>query len=126
VRSSKDSEHARYLSGLHGDTCYVLLRNDSSNTLYGAALRSKAPSIELITRWLATNGARSTVDSKDVRMDLGEELGRCQEVLDLLTQVGYAVWPTAPSSSHQNGSAEHPHKDIGNSILAIVSGTPRF
>jgi hypothetical protein len=41
-------------------------------------------------------------DSKYVRMDLGGELGRCQEVLDVFTQVGYAVEPTVHNLSHQN------------------------
>jgi hypothetical protein len=62
------------------------------------------------------------VDPKYVRMDLGGELGRCQEVLDLFTQAGCAVEPTAPNLSHQNGPAERSHRDIGNSISAILSG----
>jgi hypothetical protein len=40
-------------------------------------------------------------------MDLGGELGRCQEVLDLFTQAGYTMEPTPPNSSHQNGSSQH-------------------
>jgi hypothetical protein len=46
VQSSKDSERVRHLSGSHGETCYVHLRDLFSSTLYGAALRSKAPPIE--------------------------------------------------------------------------------
>jgi hypothetical protein len=38
VQSSKDSERVRRLSGLHGATFYVLLRDHFSNTLYGADL----------------------------------------------------------------------------------------
>jgi hypothetical protein len=70
VQSSKDSERVRRLSGLHGETCYVLLRDHFSKTLYGAALRSKAPPIEWLTKWLATKGVGPMVDSKYVRMDL--------------------------------------------------------
>jgi hypothetical protein len=40
VQSSKDSERVRRLSGLRDETCYVLLCDHFSNTLYGAALRS--------------------------------------------------------------------------------------
>ncbi len=122
VQSSKDSECVRRLSGLLGETCYVLLRDHFSSTLYDAALRSKAPPIECLTKWLASKCAGPTVDSKYVRMDLGGELGRCQEVLDLFTQAGYAVEPTAPNSSHQNEPVERPHRDIGNSIRAMLSG----
>jgi hypothetical protein len=80
-----------------------------------------APPFEWLTKWLATKGAGPTVDSKYVRMDLGGELVRGQEVLDLFTQAGYAVEPTAPNSSRQNGPVERPHRDIGNSIRAMLS-----
>jgi hypothetical protein len=82
------------------------------NTPYGAALRSKTPPSEWLTKWLATKGAGPMVDSKYVQMHLGRELGRCQEVLDLFTQAWYAVEPMAPNSSHQNGHVERPHRDI--------------
>jgi hypothetical protein len=39
VQSSKDSKCVRRLSGLHDDTCYVLLHDHFSNVLYGAAVR---------------------------------------------------------------------------------------
>jgi hypothetical protein len=113
VQSSKDSESVRRLSGLHGEMRYVLLRDHFSDTLYSAALHFKAPPIEWLYKWLATKGAGPTVDSKNVRMDLGGNLGgeldRCKEVLDLFTQAGYAVEPTAPNPSHQNGPVERPH-----------------
>jgi hypothetical protein len=71
VQSSKDGERVRRLGGLHGEMCYLLLRDHFSNTLYGSALRSKAPPIEWLTKWLATKGAGPMVDSKCVRTDLG-------------------------------------------------------
>jgi hypothetical protein len=55
VQSSKDNERVRRLSGLHGETCYVFLHDHFSNTLYSAALRSKAPPIEWLTKWLAND-----------------------------------------------------------------------
>jgi hypothetical protein len=109
VQSSKESERVRRLSGLHCETYYVFLRDHFSNTLYGTALRYKAPGIQWLTKWLAPKGAGPTVDSKYVRMDLEGELGRCKGFLDLFTQVGYAVESTAPNSSHQNEPVEHPH-----------------
>jgi hypothetical protein len=47
VQSSKDSECVRRLSGLLGETCYVLLRDHLSKTLYGATLRSKIRTSDL-------------------------------------------------------------------------------
>jgi hypothetical protein len=52
MQSSKDSELVRRPSGLHSETYFVLLRDHFSITLYGAALRSKAPPIEWLTKWL--------------------------------------------------------------------------
>jgi hypothetical protein len=40
---------------------------------------------------LLTKGAGPTGDSSYVVMPLRGELGRCQEVLDIFTQAGYAV-----------------------------------
>jgi hypothetical protein len=71
-------------------------------TISVTQLRSKAPPIEWLTKWLVTKSAGPMTDSKYVRMDLGGELGRCQEVLDVFTQVGYAVEPTVHNLSHQN------------------------
>jgi hypothetical protein len=68
------------------------------------------PPIEWLAKWLATKGTGPMVDSKYVRMDLAGELGRCQEVLDLFTQAGYAVEPTAPNWFHQDGLVERPHR----------------
>jgi hypothetical protein len=56
------------LSGLYGETCYVLLRDHFSNPLFGAAPRSNALPIEWLTKWPTSKGARSPVDSKYVRM----------------------------------------------------------
>ena len=57
VQSSKDNVRVRRLSSLHGETRYVLLRDHFSYTVYGAALRSKAPPINWLTKSLATKGA---------------------------------------------------------------------
>jgi hypothetical protein len=92
VQSSKDSERVRRLSGLHGETCYVLLRDHFSNTYYGATPRSKAPPIEWPAKWLATKGAGPIIPNM-----FGWTF---QEVLDQFPQAGYAVEPTAPNSSH--------------------------
>jgi hypothetical protein len=60
-------------------------------TLYGVTLRPRPPPSEWLTKWLATKGA-GPVDSKYALMDLGGELGRYQEVLDLSNQAGHACY----------------------------------
>jgi hypothetical protein len=80
----------------------------SCATIYGAALGSKAPPVEWLTRFLATGGVGPTVDFKYVQVNLGAELRRCQELFYLFTQAGSAVEPTAPYSFHQNGPRRAP------------------
>jgi len=60
---------------------------------------------------------------------LGGELGQCAEVVTLFQNAGYAIEPTAPDSSHQNGPGERPHWSIAESLHAILGGAglnPKF
>jgi hypothetical protein len=52
-------------------------------------------------------------------MDLGGELGRCQEVLDLLPQAGYAVEPTAPTRLVRIGPSSVPIETLEIRLAAI-------
>jgi hypothetical protein len=47
AQSFKYGEPVRRLSGMHGETCYVLPRDEISKTLSDADLHSKAPPIEM-------------------------------------------------------------------------------
>jgi hypothetical protein len=64
-----------------------------------------------------------------VRFDLGGELGRCAEVVQIFENAGYLVEPTAPDSSHQNGPGERPHRTIADAIRTMLAGAalpPKF
>lgn len=129
VQNSSNTARARYLQGLHGETCYVLLTDHHSGTLYGQCFASKAPPIEWLNKWLAAKDPGQIAGKKYARMDLGGELGRCTELVDLLQRAGYEVECTAPGSSSQNGLGERPHQTIGNAMRAMLSGAglePKF
>ena len=129
VQQSQDTERHRRLQGLNGETCYCLLVDHYSGTLYGETFRSKAPPIDFLNRWLAQHGLGTDVPGKYVRFDLGGELGRCTEIVDLFERAGYRVEPTAPASSHQNGPGERPHQTIGDGLRAMLKGAglePKF
>ena len=129
VQRSADSARVRRLQGLHGETCYCLIADHYSGTLYGETFRSKAPPIDFLNRWLAQHGLPVDVPDKYVRFDLGGDLGRCSDVVTLFQQAGYAIEPTAPNSSHQNGPGERPHQTIGDAIRAMLGGAalpPKF
>jgi hypothetical protein len=122
VQSSKASERVCPLStcSSYGDTCYVLSRNHSSNTL--ADLYSKAPHIERLTTWLAAKGA-------------GPQFQRCSDgfwrgtwsLLGSLQPIySGRIRSRADGSQLVSSECEHPYRGIGNSILAMLSDAPRF
>jgi hypothetical protein len=97
--------------------------------LFGQCFTSKAPPINFLNSWLALHGLPTSVPDCYVRFDLGGELGRCDDVVQLFTNAGYHVKPTAPDSSRQNGPGEHPHRTITDAIRTMLAGAsldPKF
>jgi hypothetical protein len=127
--SNADSSRVKRLQGINGETCYCLLVDHYSGMLFGQCFQSKAPPIQFLTQWLATHGLPNDIPDRYVRFDLGGELGRCHDVIQLFTNAGYNVEPTAPDSSHQNGPGERPHRTIADAIRTMLAGAalpPKF
>ena len=122
VQRSKNVSRFERLQGLNGETCYCLVTDHHSGTLYGATFSSKAPPIRYLNNWLAQHGCGSDVPDKYVRMDLGGELGRSPEIRQLFETAGYMLEPTAADSSHQNGPGERPHRTIKDALRSILDG----
>ena len=122
VQSSKDSKRLRRLQGFHGETCYLVITDHHSGTVWGECFSSKAAPVDFIDDWLRKYGLPRDHPDTYVRLDGGGELGRNREVLKLFKKAGYDVERTAPDSSHQNGPGERPHRSIGNALRAILSG----
>ncbi|KAI2500318.1 Reverse transcriptase (RNA-dependent DNA polymerase) [Fragilaria crotonensis] len=101
VQKSRDSVRHNTLVGLNGETCYVLLTDHFSGRIFGRAFATKAPPIDWINSWLASNSPQCP--DKYVRMDGGGELGKCRDIHRTFANFGYAVELTGPDSSHQNG-----------------------
>jgi hypothetical protein len=97
--------------------------------LFGQCFASKAPPLEFLNSWLALYGLPTMTPDCYVRFDLGGELGRCNDVVQLFTNAGYHVKLTAPDSSHQNGPGEWPHRTIADGICMMLAGAalaPKF
>ena len=127
--SSTDTTRFERLRGLNGETCYCLIVDHFSGTLYGETFCSKAPPLDFINRWLAQHGLPKEILGKYVRFDLGGELGRSPAVVALFNKAGYTEEPTAPDSSHQNGPGERPHQTIADALRAMLGGAalqPKF
>jgi hypothetical protein len=127
--SSTDSSRVDRLKGMYGETCYCLIVDHHSGTLYGEAFQSKGPPLDFLNRWLSRHGLPHDVPDKYVRFDLGGDLGRCRAVVELFERAGYSVEPTAPDSSHSNGPGERPHQTLGDAMRAMLGGaglSPKF
>jgi hypothetical protein len=103
------------------ETCYFLIVDHKSRTVYRETFASKAPPIEFINWWLAQHALGQDVPAKYVRMDLGGELGSCPEVVNLFKRSSYKV-STAAQSSSQNGPGEQPHQTIANAMWSMLVG----
>ncbi|KAI2490688.1 Reverse transcriptase (RNA-dependent DNA polymerase) [Fragilaria crotonensis] len=108
------------LVGLNGETCYVLLTDHYSGRIFGRAFATKAPPVDWINSWLASNAPQCP--DKYVRMDGGGELGKCRDIHRTFANFGYVVELTGPDSSHQNGPGERPHQTIGDALRTMLSG----
>jgi hypothetical protein len=120
VQKSRDSARHNNLVGLNGETCYVLLTDHFSGRIFGRAFATKAPPVDWINSWLASNAPQCP--DKYVRMDGGGELGKCRDIHRTFANFGYAVELTGPDSSNQNGPGERPHQTIGDALRAMLSG----
>ena len=129
VQRSSDSKRVSSLSGLNGETCYVLIADHYSGTLYGDCRPNKSPPIDYLNRWLAQHGLPKDHPDKYVRLDLGGELGRCPEIVALFENAGYRVETTSAMGSHANGPVERPHQTVCNGMRAMLDGAglpPKF
>lgn len=123
VQGKDGSARKERLSGINGETCYCLIVDHYSGTLYGETFRTKAPPTDFINRWLAQHApTRDAVPDRYVRFDLGGELGHSPAIVKLFEDAGYHVEPTAPDASHQNAPGERPHQTIGDALRAMLGG----
>jgi hypothetical protein len=119
VQKSRDSARHNTLVGLNSETCYVLLTDHLSGRIFGRAFATKAPPVDWVNSWLASNSPQCP---DNVRMDGGGELGKCRDIHRTFANFGYAVELTGPDSSHQNIPKERPHLTIGDALRALLSG----
>ena len=87
VQKSSDSKRFDNLVGHNGKTCYVVITDHFSGRLIGPAFATKAPPVDWLNQWLASNAPSCA--NKYVRMDGGGELGRCREILDTFANFSY-------------------------------------
>jgi hypothetical protein len=130
VQDSADSARYQRLQGLNGETCYCLITDHFSGTLYGQCFRSKSPPVDFVRNWLATHAPKPDADVQKcyVRMDQGGEL-TAERILKLFATYNYEVQITGSSGSTMNGAGEIPHRTISRAMRAMLAGAklpPKF
>jgi GAG-pre-integrase domain len=106
IQKSANSKRYTQYQGLNGKTCYILVADHFSGTLYGKAFRTKAPPVEWLNQWLALHAP--PCPDKYVRLDQGGDLSKCAAITDLFRNAGYYVEITGAGNSAQNGPVECP------------------
>jgi hypothetical protein len=120
VQRSSDPKRFENLVGFNGETSYGLHLTDRfSGRLFGRAFATKAPPIDWLNQWLASN--LPSCPAKFVRMDGGGKL-YYREIHETFNNFGYQVHLTGPDSSHQNSPGERPHQTIGDALRAMLTG----
>ncbi|KAI2495082.1 hypothetical protein MHU86_19437 [Fragilaria crotonensis] len=118
VQKSRDSERHNNLVGLNGETCYVLLTDHYSGRLFGRAFATKAPPIEWINSWLASNAPAPTNMSAWTEAANWANVARSTELSRTLD----TRWNSQDQTPHQNGPGERPHQTIGDALRTMLSG----
>ena len=92
------------LTGVDGYQAYFMATDHKSGSLWGMTSDTKGPTLAWLNK-LLTLISTDGVKGKYVMMDLGEQLGMNNAVLDLLKKHDYDIHPTSPDSSHKNSLA---------------------
>ena len=129
VQASADSTRMDRLKGLEGQTCYCLIVDHHSGTIFGETFTSKEPPLDFLNRSLAKYALPRDHPDTYVRFDLGGELGHSPAVVSLFEEAGYKVEPTGANASYQNALCERVHQTIGDALRAMLAGAnlpPKF
>eukprot|EP00957_Ditylum_brightwellii_P071189 5410917-Ditylum_brightwellii.AAC.1 len=101
VQRSKDSCCTKALESIDGVRAYLLMVDHYSDKLWGVCADSKVPPIKKrFKNFLAQHSP--SVQGKYAYMDLGDELGRNNEIITLLEKYDYIISSTASDSSHHD------------------------
>ena len=120
AQEKADAANARFRSlvGLNGETCYVSIACLHSGSIRVSIRRDKAPPLDFFKEFLARYG--SSRPDRSIRLDLGGELGRSEEVQKIWREAGYAVETTAPATSNEIGGVERPHLTLSEAVRTML------
>ena len=102
-QNSKDNSCTHDYLGIHGKTCWILIKDHSSGYLIEKCQRSKNSPLNWIRDTLATFAPGIGVtENQYVHMDQGGEHYKNPKVRKIFEKCGFAVYPTGTDASHQN------------------------
>ena len=100
-QTSKDKDRSHEYLGLHGETCWILIKDHFTGYLIGKCQRSKASPLHWIRDTLSHFAPGQGVgENRYIHMDQGGELYSNQSVRKIFEKRGFAIHPTGTVPSH--------------------------
>ena len=120
-----ESSNKNLITSYDGFNSYLLVIDKKTRYIWIFLSKNKAPPIATIDKFLIKHGI--PLDKRDglnlvIRTDQGGELSGSEKFQKVLSLHGYTMETTAAGSSSQNGLAERPNEDIGNTLRAMLKG----
>jgi hypothetical protein len=107
-------------TGLHGETCYLLIRDHATPALAGVTRISTGSPLNWLRTWLKKHSPN--VENKYVVLDQGGTLYNNPAVVSLFEEFDYEVHPTGAGASHQNGPTKRSNQTIGDALRSMLTG----
>ena len=122
-QSRKDSKDYTEFLGIHGEKCWIIIKDHFTDFVFGECLRNKAPPLNFLRDFL--NAFCPGSDAKlgrYVHLDQGGELASSPRVCRLFKKRGFDIRPTGTDSSNQNGPVERCHQTTAKGIRSYLTG----
>ena len=120
-RSQDLSRQQDYL-GYNGETCFILIYDHKTETLFGSPRMSKATPLQWLRRWLHQHVPKDLTD-RYVFLDQGGELFANPALRLLLERdFQYRLCPTGTAAHHQNGLVERANQTVCHGIKQLLLG----
>jgi hypothetical protein len=118
---SKNLERYERLSGLNGETAYLITTDHKTDYILGLPADGKASPLVWLKRWVAQY-APADAPFRYCALYQGGELYHNMEVVALLAYHRYTPRPTGGDASWQNSLGERPHITIAYLVNAMLHG----
>ena len=120
-KQTTKNENGPLVTSCDGYNCYLLIVNEYSQHLWIFLFSNNSPPITTVTSFLSNHNTISGL--RRVRTDQGGELAKSIEFRKCIHKAGYTLDTTGAGASFQNTIMERPHRQLGNMMHTMLSGS---